>query len=344
MPLLTAASSPTPSGLGASLSMPPVLASNNPIEHILDHRFFSIGPTEHPWGYFTMHIVTLLVGALITLGLLALASNAIETGPASLGNRRYLPRGRFAQVIELLVVVLRDQMLAPILGEKQTRRYLPFLLSLFFFILTMNLLGLIPFTDLQHLLGMHAPVFGGTPTANIAINAALATVVFVVIQIHSFRELGVKGFFEHLCGGKDLLKGGVFLLPVIPIILVVELLGLFIKPAALCIRLFANMVGGHTLMATLFMFGAMAYNPASTAGKNILFVGGISLVAGVSAVLLSFMELFVAFLQAFIFMFLTAVFISQMSHHDEHEHEGHADDHAHDHDPKLPVPVPAHAH
>ena len=191
----------------ALLTMPPVLASNNPIEHILDHRFFSIGPAGAPWGYFTMHIVTLLVGT--SSPWVCSPSPRTRSRPARRRSATAAtsPRGRFAQVIELLVVVLRDQMLVPILGEKQTRRYLPFLLSLFFFILMMNLLGLIPFTDLQHLLGMHSPVFGGTPTANIAINAALASVVFVVIQVHSFRELGVKGFFEHMCGGKDLLKG-----------------------------------------------------------------------------------------------------------------------------------------
>jgi F-type H+-transporting ATPase subunit a len=108
---------------------------------------------------------------------------------------------------------------------------------------------------------------------------------------------------------------------VIPIIFVVEFLGLFIKPAALAIRLFANMVGGHTLMATLLMFGLMA----AKAGLGSLAIGGISLASGAFALIIFFLEIFVAFLQAFIFMFLTAVFISTMSHHDEE----HAEEHAH---------------
>jgi F-type H+-transporting ATPase subunit a len=107
--------------------------------------------------------------------------------------------------------------------------------------------------------------------------------------------------------------------------MVVEILGLFIKPAALAIRLFANMVAGHTLMATQLGFGAMALN-----AKGWGLAVPISAVSIVAAVAISVMELFVAFLQAFVFMFLTAVFIGMMSHHGDHDH-GHDHDHAHDH-------------
>ena len=100
--------------------------------------------------------------------------------------------------------------------------------------------------------------------------------------------------------------------------------GMFIKPAALAIRLLANMVAGHTLMAVLFSFGAMVLK----AGGPTWAAGSITLVAGIFAVLITFLELFVAFLQAFIFMFLTAVFISLMAHED-HGHEEHAHDHGH---------------
>ncbi len=313
------------------------LASANPIEHVLDKKLMAVDGI----GFFTMQLVTLIVAGILTVLFLMLSANAISGGSGP-GNKKYVARGRLAQVVESIILGLRDSMLVPILGEAQTRRYLPFLLSLFFFILSMNLLGLVPFVDIQHLIGgyfMHDPhwaVFGGTPTSNIAVNAALATVVFVVIQIHSLRELGLKGWFEHLCGGHELVAGPKGLLLVVPIILVVELLGLIIKPAALCIRLFANMVGGHTLMATLLGFGAMAYNPEATnKALNYGLVGGVSLLAGGFAIIISFLELFVAFLQAFIFMFLTAVFISQMSHHDEeHAHDdshGHDDGHAHAH-------------
>lgn len=316
-----------------------ILASGaNPISHVLDHKYPSL-QTAH-FGGFTMQLLTLCIGAVIAVLALMFVAKCMETGPATMGNRRFLSRGRLAQVVEVIILALRDSMLEPILGKEQTRRYLPFLLTLFFFILTLNLIGLIPLVDLQHLAGgwfIGDPTIafvGGTATANIAVNAALATIVFFAIQIHSYRELGLKGWLEHLCGGHELVAGPKGLLLVVPIILVVELLGLIIKPAALCIRLFANMVGGHTLLATLVMFGAMAYDPAaSNKAVNWAAVGGISLLSGAFAVCIMFLELFVAFLQAFIFMFLTAVFISQMSHHDEEhgEEHGHGDEHDHAH-------------
>jgi F-type H+-transporting ATPase subunit a len=315
------------------------LAAGNPIEHVVDVKLVPLGS----FGFWTMQLGTLLFAALVTILLLNTAANAIASGSGA-GNKKYVTRGRLGQFVEVVVLGLRDQMLLPILGEKHTRKYLPFLLSMFFFILTINLLGLVPVLDLQHLFGIKATWIGGTATANIAVNAAFATVVFFVIQIHSVRELGLKGWFEHLCGGAELISGSKGLLLLVPIILVVEILGLFIKPAALCIRLFANMVGGHTLMATLLMFGAMARNPAAENQLgNWLTVGGISLLSGGFAVAIFFLEIFVSFLQAFIFMFLTSVFISQMSHHDEeHGHEGHGehdhDAHGHEHG------RPAHAH
>jgi class 3 adenylate cyclase len=108
------------------------------------------------------------------------------------------------------------------------------------------------------------------------------------------------------------------------IMIPVEIMGTFIKPFALAIRLFANMVAGHTLLATLLMFTKMGLE-----GVGIFAGGAISLVAMVSAVAVTFLELFVAFLQAFVFMFLVTVFIAQLSHHGHEEH-GHEDSHSHD--------------
>ena len=125
-----------------------------------------------------------------------------------------------------------------------------------------------------------------------------------------------RGYLEHLCGGLIPLPH-ILLAPVVLIIFVVELAGQFIKPAALAIRLFANMVAGHTLMAVLLGFGAQA----AKGGMGPVGITGISLISILAAIAITFLELFVAFLQAFIFMFLTAVFISLLSHHgEEHEH------------------------
>lgn len=276
-------------------------------------------------GSITVQTVALVVSFALLIWIMVVAARRIRTGPASEGNTRYVTRGRLAQLIEVMVVYLRDQLLVPVLGEHQTRRYLPFLMTLFFFILTVNLIGMLPLEDIQNLIGFSIwgqegsdfAIFGGTATSNISVTALLAVVSFIVIQIHSFRELGFIGWLDHLTCG--LMRGPKGLWLVVPIVFAVEIAGVFIKPAALAIRLFANMLGGHVLLATLLLL------PHQMQVENSMGTGGVAaltIVSGGVAVLISFLELFVAFLQAFIFMFLTAVFISLMSHeeHDE-EHE-----------------------
>jgi F-type H+-transporting ATPase subunit a len=304
-----------------------LLASgSNPIGHVLDSPVRVGG--QVPFNGLTLQVVTLFVSLIAFLVVLLYAARNIKTGPESMGHRRYLSRGRIAQIVEVLCLYLRDEMLTPMMGKKDAHKFAPFLLTLFFLILSMNLLGMIPMQDMQAITGTwlqdaELSVVGGTATANIAVNAVLAFFVFVVIQVHGLRELGLKGWLEHLCGGHELVSGPKPLLLVVPMIFVVELMGLVIKPSALCIRLFANMFGGHTLLATFLMFGGMTW--AGT--HNGWATGGVAVVSGLFAVAITFMELFVAFLQAFVFMFLSAVFISMMSHHDEHEHE-----HEHEHE------------
>lgn len=290
---------------------------HTPLGHVLDKELLDVGII----GNVTMQLVTMIVGTIILLLLMPAVAKRISTGSSAEGNERYITKGRLSQIVEVICVYLRDTMLVPVMGEKDTRRYFPFLMTLFFFILTMNIFGLIPLPDLQNIIGKfttgndHMAYIGGTPTSNINITVALALVSFVVIQIHSFRELGVLGFLEHMTCG--LTKGPKFLWLIVPVIFVVELAGLFIKPGALAIRLFANMVGGHVLLATLLLFGADFYQTLPFGG-----LAAVTAISGFAAVLITFLEVFVAFLQAFIFMFLTAVFISLMSHHDE-EHESH---------------------
>jgi F-type H+-transporting ATPase subunit a len=287
-----------------------------PLGHVLDKNLVG-GPNAliMPGGtpIITMHMVTLVVAAFLMYWLLKAAAAAISTGPESEGNGRYRTKGRLSQMVEVITLYLRDNIVKPVLGE-QSNKYMPFLMTVFFFILLNNLLGLVPLLDLQHLIGSawgdsHFAVVGGTATGNLAVTAALALIAFIVIQVHGFRELGVVGWCKHLTAGAPWF--------VAPLMVVVELLSLFIKPAALAIRLFANMLAGHTLLAVIAGFGVMAYS-----GLNSVLAGaGVSIVAGLFAVAIGFLELFVAFLQAFIFMFLTAIFIAQLSHHDDHEHE-----------------------
>ena len=312
--------------------LPALLAAGgNPIEHVVDKDLHGITVSGTK---VALSAISLVVGAAVLFVLLFGASRQIQTGPATAGTDRYLTKGRLAQLVEVLVQGLRDGVIEPLLGKETTARFLPFLLTIFFFVLTLNMFGMIPFGDAQELVftvlghehslaSGETPIwFGGTATASIAVTAGLATLSFFAILYQGFRDLGVKGFIEHMAGGKDLLYGPLMLKAVVPIMLVVEILGLFIKPAALSIRLFANMVAGHTLMATLLGFGALALN-----AKGWGLAIPVSAISVVAAVAISVLELFVAFLQAFVFMFLTAVFIGMMSHHGDHDH-GH--DHAHD--------------
>jgi F-type H+-transporting ATPase subunit a len=216
---------------------------------------------------------------------------------------------------------------------------MPLLWTLFFYILFLNLLGLLPFDALQNItfgqvFSSFHPIYG-TATANFYVTATLAAIVFVVIQVNGIKANGVKGWLHHFLGGAP-----VFLAPVM---IPVEILGMLIKPFALAVRLAANMTAGHILVAVIIGFVPSAFTLSSAAGWGI---GLISVIAGVAIMLL---ELFVAFLQAYLFTFLSALFISQLishgDHDGEHEDEGHelgephglrADDaHTHHHEPKL---------
>jgi len=325
--------------------VPSMLASGaNPLGHVLDKES---ALSDYLGFKVKLSAVSIVVAAILTFAALYIASRRIDTGSANEGAARYLTRGRISQLIEVMVQGIRDGALEPLLGKATTAYFLPFFLSLFFFILSLNLIGLIPLGDAQELsaamtgsedgktLG-NMVFFGGTATASISVTAGLAVVSFLAMMFQASRELGVKGFLEHMCGGKELLYGPKGLLLVVPIIFIVEVLGLFIKPSALAIRLFANMLAGHTLLATIFMFTAMA----GEAGGWWL-AGPISIVSALFAVAISFLELFVAFLQAFVFMFLTAVFIGMMSHHADH---GEHDDHAHEDAHGAGVGAPTHAH
>ncbi len=298
------------------------LASGDPTDHVKDVVLWA---TADGTPLLTMHMVTIVVVTAVFVLAMMKVAKSIATGPESDGNERYITKGRFSQMIETMVIYLRDEMLEPVLGKANTKRYLPYLMTVFFFILFNNLVGLIPILDMTRLVfGRDTTTwFGGTATANIMVTGALASLSFLLIQIHGFRELGFKGWAAHLTGG--LIDEPWYIWPVMLIVVPVELVGHLIKPMALAIRLFANMVAGHTLMAVLLGFGAAA----AKGGSGVFGIGAITLVSGVAAVLVTFLELFVAFLQAFIFMFLTAVFMSLLSYHDEdHEHE-------HDEEPAL---------
>ncbi len=231
----------------------------------------------------TKHVVFLWVAALIVA---LLAVTAARKNRASL-----VPKG-IGNLIEVFVVFIRDEVAVPNMGSAGLR-YLPYLLTTFFFILTMNLLGLIP--------------YGATSTGNINVTAGLAIIAFIMIQVAAIRAQGFGHYLAHLTGGVHWALW--------PIMIPIEILGLFTKPFALCIRLFANMTGGHlviiSLIGLIFLFKNFFIVPVP-----IAFALGINM-----------LELFVAVLQAYIFTMLTSLFmglgIQAAQAHEESGGHGH---------------------
>jgi F-type H+-transporting ATPase subunit a len=242
--------------------------------HLMDHRFrhFLVGGIDLG---LSNHLVMLwIVSAIITAVLsFAAASNS--------GAGRVLRGG-----VESIVFFLRDDVLEPIFGH-HTRAYLPYFLTLFFFILTCNLIGLIP--------GAHAI------TANITVTAALAACTFLMIQLAGVLEQGPVSYVVHI------VPGGVPL-ALWPVLFVIELFGMFAKCISLSIRLFANIIAGHIVslafLSLIFIF--------AEAGK---VVGLAVAPAAVGLALFVYtMDVLVAFLQAYIFTMLTALFVGGAVH------------------------------
>ncbi|MBL9002002.1 MAG: F0F1 ATP synthase subunit A [Phycisphaerae bacterium] len=289
----------------------------NPVAHVANQPWLKSGDL---WVW-SAQTGTLVLAAILTLLVLLWAAKHIGTGPQSMGNERYITRNPFAHMIEVICNYLRENTVRPLLGDR-TDKFMPFLWTIFFFILFNNVLGLVPILDLFHIFNReaaanHEAPIGGTATQNLFVTGALALISALVINIAGIRELGIGGYLKHLTAGTP---------PYLWIILVpIEIMGTIIKPVALALRLFANMTAGHILMAVLFGFAGMGLSGA----MNYAIGVPVTLISSLATVAIYFLELFVCFLQAFVFMFLTSVFISQLSHHHDHEHgEGH---HGHEH-------------
>ena len=194
-------------------------------------------------------------------------------------------------LLEPVIIFVRDEVAQPNLGKSQAK-YLPFLLTIFFFILINNLFGLVPGS--------------ANVTGNIAFTAVLGIISFIVILSSSNGH-----YWKHILNPPGVPLGVKFIL--VP----VEILSVFIKPFALIIRLFANMVAGHIiiicLISLIFIFGNMSSAAGwGTAPFSLAFT-----------VFIYFIEVLVAFIQAFIFTMLTAVFIGQALEGEDHNHHEH---------------------
>jgi len=233
-------------------------------------------PQLHLFGLdisITKHIVFMWLAAIIVFFVFSFVARAYK--------KSLVPKG-FTNLIEILIVFVRDEIAKPTIGEGY-QKFLPFLLSTFFFILTMNFLGLLP--------------YGNTATSNIAITSTLAIFSFIVIQGSGMKKNGVFGYF------KGLVPHGIPVL-FLPVLFVVEVLGLFTKPFALAVRLFANMTAGHIVIFSLI---------------GLIFVLQTYFVAPVSvafALFIDLLEILVALIQAYIFTILTSLFIGMAVHQD----------------------------
>ena len=200
-------------------------------------------------------------------------------------------KGRFWNLIEVFLIYLRDQVIVPSIGKKHAAPYVPFLWTLFFFILFCNLAGMLPWS--------------GTPTGSLSVTVVLALSTFAVVVWTGMKLHGAKGYWIGLVPHMDLPPALAYVLK--PLLFGIEVAALFIKHAVLSIRLMANMFAGHLMLAVFMSFIAMS------AGMFFvwLFVLPLTLVVCVA---LSVFELFIAFLQAYILTFLSALFIGMSVH------------------------------
>lgn len=223
----------------------------------------------------TKHVVMLLVAATLCLVTLLLAARAHKRQHAAVGRSK-----GFANGIEALVLYIRQEVILPNIGH-HGEAYAPFVLTLFFFILFANLLGLIP--------------YGSTATGNISVTATLAIITFFVIELAGMRTLG-KGYVKTIVYWPS---DQPFIMKVMltPLMTPIEIIGKVTKPFALAIRLFANMTAGHivvlALIGLIFTFGSYALAPLPL----------------LMALAIMILEVFIAFLQAYVFALLASVFI-----------------------------------
>ncbi len=289
------------------------LAAADPASHVYNHPYTV---TEDGLWLWSANQGNLVLSGLILILVGWWASKRI-------GADGYVTKNRFAHMLEVICVYLRDEVARPLLGER-TNRLMPFLWTIFFFILVNNLLGLVPLLDLVHLVSpelraSHRAPIGGTATQNIWVTGVLAVVAAIFFNLVAVKHLGIVGYLKHLTAGAPF--------PASVLIFILELVSqLFIKPFALAMRLFANMTGGHILLATLIGFVGMVAN------HSLVIKGPVTVISVAGGFAIFLLEIFVAFMQAFVFMFLTTVFIALMDH-DDHEHaHGHEHEHGHDHE------------
>jgi F-type H+-transporting ATPase subunit a len=278
--------------------------ANSPLDHPLIHLPTVAGIDMS----VTKHVLMLWIVAAIVFLLVTM------TVRRYLRQDRLVPTG-FMGALEVIVEYVRDSIVRPNVGSRWVNAYTPLLLTLFLFILTANLIGLIPIFDVIALVNhtvIHASedsfltqvTHGGvTATGNYNVTAGLATVTFFAIIIAGARA---HGFVKHFT---NMVPHGLPL-PVTMLLIPIEIMGMFVRPFALTMRLAANMSGGHiailAILSFVFIFTGLY---GSVAGMGVGVILSLPLAVGISA-----LEIIVILVQAYVFTLLTAVFIGMAIH------------------------------
>ena len=256
----------------------PFIGENGVIEVDTSSNQF-IGPaTFQP----TKFVVLELIGALIVCAIFIPYARRIRNGEP--------PKGWFWNMIDAGVCYVRDEIATPGIGSHDVKRFLPFVWTIFFFVLVLNLIGMVP--------GL------GAATGSISVTAALALSVFGVVILTGMKKMGVVGFIKAQAPHLDVSPALKFIL--LPAIWAIEMFGLFIKHIVLAVRLFANMFAGHLVVGVFVAFVGVAWGSA--------LIWGVAPVVIMASIAVNLLELLVAFIQAYVFAFLTSLFIGTAIH------------------------------
>jgi F-type H+-transporting ATPase subunit a len=225
----------------------------------------------------TKFVVLELLAAILICAVMIPYARRVKSGDR--------PKGKFWNMVDVVVCYIKNEVAEPAIGKSDAKRFLPLLWTIFFFVLILNLFGMIP--------GV------GAATGSITVTAALALVVFLFVVGAGSKRMGVLGFWKAQVPHMEL--SPVLAVVLVPMIWAIEVFGLFVKHAVLAVRLFANMFAGHMVLAVFIAFvGVFGYVSSVLVGPAVL---GISL-----------LELMVAFIQAYVFTFLSALFIGAAVH------------------------------
>jgi F-type H+-transporting ATPase subunit a len=269
----------------------------NPLSHVIDHPTIEIPWFTPPtyelkfqlWNIGGFQITRFMLMELIVAGLMIMILIPVVRHIA----RHAVSRGWFMNMFETVLLFIRDEVARPSIGGHGADRFLPYLWTAFFFVLFSNLLGMVP--------------GGASTTGNVNVTGVLAVMTFGTVVAAGMRESGVAGFWVALVPHMDVPR---FLKPFLwGLMFFIEVVGLLIRHSVLAIRLFANMFAGHMVLSVILGFILMA---GMASQKWLFYVVMPASIGGVIA--LSFLELLVAFLQAYIFTFLSAMFIGAALH------------------------------